>query len=95
MRSQRVKSNKKKRMEFSKMIVIGFLVSTVAILSVSFYLMYITSDLSALGEIILGLSAIGTSIFSFYFYKAKSENLIKIQQQYGSEIADKVKDLND
>lgn len=77
------------------MIVIGFLVSTVAILSVSFYLMYITSDLSALGEIILGLSAIGTSIFSFYFYKAKSENLIKIQQQYGSEIADKVKDLND
>lgn len=80
-------------MEFSKKIVVGFLIAATIILGSSFFLMYKTQDISPLNEIIIGLSAIGMSIFSFYFWKSRSENLIKIAKEHGEEMADKVKDL--
>ncbi len=80
------------QMEFSKRIVIGFLIFAVAILVAAFYLMYKVQDLSALNEIIIGLTTIGTAIFGFYFWKAKAENIVKIHKQYGEEIANKIKE---
>ncbi len=85
---------RKEKMEFSKKIVVGFLIFAVAILTASFYLMYKIGDLSALSEIIIGLTAIGTGIFTFYFWKAKAENLIKIEKKYGKEVVEKIEEID-
>lgn len=79
-------------MEFSKKIVVGFLIAATIILVASFFLMYKTQDISPLNEIIIGLSALGMSIFSFYFWKAKSENLLKIERELGK---DKTEEINE
>ena len=81
------------KMEFSKMIVIGFVSFLSIILVASFFLMYKVQDISPLNEIIIGIFGIGTIIFGFYFWKAKAENLAKIEKKYGESVAEKVKDL--
>lgn len=77
-------------MEFSKKIVVGFLIATTLIITSSFFLMYKTHDISPLNEIIIGLTALGMSIFSFYFWKAKSENLLKIERELGKDKVDEI-----
>lgn len=80
-------------MEFSKKIVIFFVMFLCSILGTSFYIMYKIQDISALGEIIIGTFGMGTIILGFYFWKAKSENIVKIMNEHGESVADKVKDL--
>lgn len=68
----------KKKMEFSKKILIVVSIATVLIVIASFVLMWRTMDLSPLSYIITGIFAELASATGFYYWKAKNENLIKL-----------------
>lgn len=66
------------KLEFSKVILAGVSVSTLAVVVASFILMWHTHDLSPLSYIITGCFAELASATGFYYWKAKNENLLKI-----------------
>ena len=68
----------KKKMEFSKKILIVVSIATVLIVIASFILMWRTMDLSPLSYIITGIFAELASATGFYYWKAKNENMIKL-----------------
>jgi hypothetical protein len=73
----------KKKKEFSKIIVLALGVVGIAVLALSFYLMFITHDISALPDVIEKTATVVGFGISFYFWKAKSENKIKLMKQNG------------
>lgn len=81
----------KKKIEFSKLIVIAVSVFILSIVGVSFYLMFQLGDLSALTEIIIGAFALGSLTYGYYFWKSKNENLVKIMNQLPQEYQEEVK----
>ena len=68
----------KKKMEFSKKILIVVSIATVLIVIASFVLMWRMMDLSPLSYIITGIFAELASATGFYYWKAKNENMIKL-----------------
>ncbi len=81
-----------KKVEFSKLIVIAVSMFILAIVGISFYLMFQLGDLSALTEIIIGSFALGSLTYSYYFWKSKNENLVKIMNQLPDEQQDIVEE---
>lgn len=73
------KEKQKKPLEFSKKILIVLSLATIIIVVLSFVLMFMTQDLSPLSYIITGIFAELASATGFYYWKAKAENVIKIQ----------------
>ena len=73
------KEKQKKPLEFSKKILIVLSLATTIIVVLSFVLMFMTQDLSPLSYIITGIFAELASATGFYYWKAKAENVIKIQ----------------
>lgn len=65
------------KMEFSKKILLTAFIVAIIVLILSFILMYILRDLSSLSYIITGVMTVITSATSFYFWKAKNENMSK------------------
>ncbi len=70
------KTNKLK-MEFSKKILLTAFIVAIIVLILSFILMYVIRDLSPLSYIITGIMTVITTATSFYFWKAKNENMAK------------------
>lgn len=75
----------KRRMEFSKVILVA--VALVALLVIIFacVMMWRTNDLSPLAYLIPGVLAelgVGTA---FYYRKAETENKIKLRRWYGAD----------
>lgn len=68
----------KKKMEFSKKILIVVSIATALIVIASFVLMWRMMDLSPLSYIITGIFAELASATGFYYWKAKNENMIKL-----------------
>lgn len=81
---------KKRKMEFSKKILIFCTGATVIIVGLAFLLMWRTGDLSPLSFIITGIFAELASATGFYYWKAKNENMVKINQN-----TIQIKDLNE
>lgn len=79
--------------EFSKKIItslmILFVLNFEGVIVGSFVLMIIFGDISTLTEIVTGifaaLAAIITPALSFYFWKAKNENIIKLKKEFPEE----------
>ena len=79
--------------EFSKKIItwlmVLFIINFEGVIVGSFILMIIFSDITSLTEIIAGifatLTAIVTPSLSFYFWKAKNENIIKLKKEFPEE----------
>lgn len=71
---------KKNKTEFSKKILIVVSIATLLIVVASFILMWETRDLSPLSYIITGIFAELASATGFYYWKAKNENMLKIDQ---------------
>lgn len=67
------------KQEFSKKILYVLWISTTIVITLSFILMWKTMDLSPLSYIITGLFAELASATGFYYWKAKNENMIKIE----------------
>lgn len=69
----------KPKTEFSKKLLYVNYIMVIIVIIESFILMWRSNDLSPLGYIITGLFAEVTAATSFYYWKAKNENMIKIK----------------
>lgn len=69
---------KKKKVEFSKVILTVVAFAAAAIVISSFVIMWRTGDTSPLAYIIPGIFAELSAATGFYFWKAKAENQIKL-----------------
>lgn len=69
----------KYKTEFSKKLLYVNYALVIIVTAAAFILMWRTSDLSPLGYIITGLFAEVTAATSFYYWKAKNENMKKIE----------------
>lgn len=84
---------RKKKMEFSKLIMLVVGAVTVVVTAFSLFMMWRTNDLTPLAYLIPAVFAelsVGTG---FYYSKAKAENRIKLRKQYGSEIYNDTKEF--
>lgn len=84
----------KKKIEFSKIIVVFVGVVTVLVTTFTLYMVYITQDLSPLDTLITLVFGAFATAMGFYYNKAKFENLIKLRKKYGSEIFNDAKGEN-
>ena len=66
--------------EFSKKIFNIVITLFIIVIAYSMALMWHTMDTSALSYLIPSVSGLVTATISFYFWKAKGENLLKIRQ---------------
>lgn len=72
-------------MEFSKKIYLALLALTTSIVIFSMLLMWKTNDTSPLMYLIPGSFASFSVGTGYYFWKAKAENLVKIEQMLKKE----------
>lgn len=70
---------KKATTEFSKKILYVIWISTTIVVALTFVLMWKTGDLSPLAYIIGGLFTELAAATGFYYWKAKNENMKKIE----------------
>lgn len=80
-----------KKCEFSKTIVVFSASFSVIVSAISVILMWRFGDLSALSYLIPAVFAEMATATGFYYWKARTENKIKLIQKYG-EIAEKAID---
>lgn len=71
----------KKKIETSKIIILVAFIVVVLVTIDSLVLMHITGDTSALSYIIPSAYTVLTAATGFYYWKAKSENKIKLRNQ--------------
>ena len=78
-------STKKSKMEFSKKIFIFVAAVTVVVTAFTMYMVWETKDISPLIYLIPAIFAeMGTGT-AFYYWKARCENLKKMEMEYKSE----------
>lgn len=70
----------KSKCEFSKKILYVVWISTTIVVMLAFVLMWHTGDLSPLSYIIPGLFTEVAAATSFYYWKAKNENIKRIER---------------
>ena len=83
----------KKKVEFSKLIMLTVGAVTIVVTAFTLYMVWKTQDLSPLAYLIpavFGEMGMGTG---FYYSKAKKENCIKLRKQHGSEIYNDTKEF--
>lgn len=73
---------KKKKLEFSKLILFVFFVIEVGVILFTCYMVYMTCDLTPLAYLIPSTAVVGATGVKYYFQKAKVENRIKLMSQY-------------
>ena len=76
---------RKKKMEFSKKILIVVGGFTIAITIFTLRIVAITGDTSPLGYLIPAVFAELATATGFYYSKAKAENRIKLRKRYGPD----------
>jgi type IV secretory pathway VirB3-like protein len=77
---------KKVKMEFSKKIFYIITIMTIIIVAYSMALMWYTKDSSALAYLIPAIFTEMATCTGFYFWKAKTENKIKLEKKYKIKI---------
>ncbi len=76
---------RKKKIEFSKIIFAGVSVATIAVVVFSCRMIYITGDLSPLAYLIPSVFAELATATGFYYRKAQKENELKIPHYLASQ----------
>lgn len=74
---------KRRRKEFSKVILLFVSMVSLAVLIFSLYMIYSTGDLSPLAYIVPSVFAELAAATGFYYNKAKAENKIKLMRANG------------
>lgn len=82
------RKKRKKKTEFSKFILITMVILATFVTAFTFVAVIKTGDTSALGYLIPAVFAELATSTGFYYWKAKTENKIKLSQIYGKEIVD-------
>ena len=84
---------KRKKLEFSKLIMLVVGAVTVIVTAFTLFIVWKTQDTSPLAYLIPAVFAelsVGTG---FYYSKAKAENRIKLRKHYGSDIYNDTKEF--
>lgn len=81
-------AKRRRKLEFSKRILIAVSVFTVAVTVFTMYAVTTTGDTSALQVLIPSVFAEFATATGFYYSKAKAENKIKLRQKYGNDAVD-------
>lgn len=95
------KKKKKKKTEFSKkLLIISYLIGILIIAYAMFIqLLIISSNYQGDSSIVTGLIAGAFAemgvVSGFYKWKAKAENIVKLQKLYGEEMIEKIKNEED
>lgn len=76
------KGKHKKKIEFSKIILLVVGAINIIVLTFACYMIKITGDVSPFAYIIPALAAEAATGTGFYYNKAKAENQIKLQNAY-------------
>lgn len=82
------KKKKKTKVEFSKKIFYIITTLTVVIIFYSMALMWKTEDASALAYLIPAIFTELATCTAFYYWKARTENKIKLEKKYKIKIDD-------
>ena len=77
---EEIKLKKQKKIEFSKIILIGVTMAVTIVTLFSFAMIYVTRDLSPLSYLIPAWFAEFSIATGFYYNKAKAENITKIEK---------------
>lgn len=85
-RQPKTKKKTKKKLEFSKILLIIAFVFTVIITVFSMIMIVSTGDTTALEFLIVSAFAELATASGFYYSKAKAENRIKLRKMYGADI---------
>lgn len=76
---------RKRNKEFSKQLLYVIFTVTGIIILFTMVMIYRTNDTTALSYLIPSIFVEVATATSFYYWKAKAENQIKLKQQYGYE----------
>lgn len=77
---------RRKKLEFSKIILIAVSVLTVSVTVFTFLIVWRSGDTSPLSYLIPAVFAELATATGFYYSKAKAENRIKLRKKYGAEV---------
>lgn len=77
---------KRRRFEFSKLIVFVFGLIEIGVVIFSCRMVYLTGDLTPLAYLIPSTAIVGSTIVKHYSQKAKVENRIKLMHKYGIQL---------
>lgn len=86
---------KKQPMEFSKKIIIVTALVNLIVIFCAIAMSYVTQSTDVYAYLIPSVGGATGIGLGFYYKKAERENLLKIEKEYGSEIAQKAKQLED
>lgn len=86
------KKKKKTKVEFSKKIFYIITTLTVVIIFYSMALMWKTEDASALAYLIPAIFTELATCTAFYYWKARTENKIKLEKKYKVKIKEDTED---
>lgn len=78
----------KKKFEFSKIIIFIVGVVTIAVTTFTLYMVWETKDLSVLAYLIPAIYTETASATGFYFWKARTENKIRMSKELQKENID-------
>lgn len=81
-------NKKKKKFEFSKIIIFIAGIVELAIILFSCFMVWRTGDTSILGYLIPSVSIVSSTGVAFYFNKAKLENKIKLMNSLGIDMTE-------
>lgn len=83
-----MKTNKKK-FEFSKIIIFIVGVVTIAVTAFTLYMVWETKDMTVMAYLIPAIFAETASSTGFYFWKARTENKIRMSKELQEDPLDK------
>ena len=78
----------KKKFEFSKIIFVYIAIMFTIVIIFTMILMWVTKDTSAVAYLIPAVGGLMATTVGFYSWKAKAENVLKIQQSSSSSEVD-------
>lgn len=80
------KKKTKKKMEFSKFVFLCTAILFTLVVIGSFILMWHVGNIDALTCLITSSAAMVTTCLSFYMWKSRTENILKISKEHGLSI---------
>lgn len=84
---------KKKKLEFSKLIlIVGYLTATI-FTAVAAQIAIVSGDIGSFANIVAIIWGTVGAAVSFYYWKAKAENLIKIAKEVPQELIENLDEI--
>lgn len=84
---------KKKKLEFSKLILIVGYLTAFLFTGVAGYVALVGGDAGSFANIVLAIWGMVSTAVGFYYWKAKAENLVKIAKELPQELVENLDEI--